>query len=135
MHRKMGVAMVAALGLVAGCGSSGPLTSAQLARQATTICRQRNAQILVLRTQHRGVVTEVARAAVPTETKAIDALAGLEPPASARASYGRFIAIEQIYLRELKAQVAGRSRSGGTRPDRTHEVWSITERLGIKACQ
>jgi hypothetical protein len=38
-------------------------------------------------------------------------------------------------LTELKSRVAGRANNGGTQPDRTHEVWTITERLGIKACQ
>jgi hypothetical protein len=45
------------------------------------------------------------------------------------------VAIQRIYLREPKARVAGNAIDGGTKPDRTHDVWDITERLGVKACQ
>lgn len=139
MHRQMVVATIAtfAFGLgSAGCGgASGPLTAAELSRQATAICKQRNASIAALRTRYHRDVKAMAPAALPIEDKSIKELAKLPPPANARASYGRFVAIERTYLRILKAQVAGSSSPGGTTPDRTHEVWDITGRLGIEACQ
>jgi hypothetical protein len=119
----------------AGCGSSGPLTAAELSRQATAICKQRDASVVTLRKKYRQNMVAMYRSAVPIEAKTVDGLAKLKPPASARATYERFVAIQRIYLRELKGLVAGRTRSGGTTPDRTHEVERITGRLGIEACQ
>jgi hypothetical protein len=135
MHTKVVVATVAAFALgAAGCGSAGPLTAAELSRQASAICKQRNTEIAALRPKYHDNVKAMAVAAVPTEITSVEGLAKLKPPKSARASYERFVGIEQIYLRELKAHVAGRASSSGTTPDRTHEVGNITERLHIAAC-
>jgi hypothetical protein len=46
MHRKVAAALVAALALgIAACGSSEPLTRAQLARQIEIVCRQAQQQL------------------------------------------------------------------------------------------
>jgi hypothetical protein len=137
MHVK-GAAVAVALAIVSGatgCGSSGPLTAAQLSQKATAICKQRMARVATIRRQHPGDFAGLNRAAAPVMTKSVGDLTKLKPSASQQATYARFVAIEQIYLREFNAQIAGRRGSGGTTPDRTHEMERITETLDIKACQ
>jgi hypothetical protein len=138
MQRKVVAAAVAAavLGGVAGCGSSKPLTRAELVSKANAVCTQRTAEIASLRKQHGRDLHALVVAGVPVEDKTVGELAKLKPPASAQASYGRFVAIQKIDLARLKRYVTGKDSSAARENVReTHELWNIVDSLGIDACR
>jgi hypothetical protein len=134
MRTKVIVAavVVSALGAV-GCGSSGPLTAAQLTTKANAICRERNAEIAALRRRSGGNIRAMVAPALPIETKAVNALAALKPPASAKTDWERLVAIEKVYLARFKRLAHGTGKSIED-VQQTHEMARLVSVLKLGDC-
>ena len=137
MHTKATVATIAALTLgVAACGSSGPLSSAELTKQASAICKQRTARMAVLRKQHSRDFRGLIVAGAPVYAKAADELAALKPPDSARTAYERFVAIQKDRAAQIKRAAAGGrfEDSSAAESTRTEDLARVTRQLDINGC-
>jgi len=135
MERKLvacGAAL--ALALVAGCGSSGPLTRAEFAKQASAMCVHRDAVERRLIAQSHGDYRRAIRAALPELEADAGRLASLRPPASLRSAYTQILALERAAIASARQLLAGRTpslRDDGA-PLHRHEALRIE--LGMAAC-
>jgi hypothetical protein len=133
-RRLVGAVVAASLLGTAGCGSSKPLTSGALATRASAICRQRTAEAAEARKRlHAASFRAALVAGLPAQEKTVKELAQLQPPASARQDYKRFLTIQEMYLAGLKRYIS--TGRGTTDFHEVGEISRITEELGIAACQ
>jgi hypothetical protein len=95
MHRKVAAALVVALALVvASCGSSEPLTRAELVRRIEVACRAGQAKAQQMTRQRSGserdqqlrFVTAIGQ----SQQTVVDELDGLEPPDAAKDDFEAF---------------------------------------------
>ncbi len=135
MERKLvacGAAL--ALGLVAACGSTGPLTRADFAKKANALCVHRRAVEQRLIAQSHGDFRRAIRAALPELEADARKLADLKPPASLRGAYAEILALEREAIASARQLLAGRTpnlRDDGP-PLHRHEALRVE--LGMAAC-
>ncbi len=135
MDRKMLSAVVAALALaLASCGgSSKPLSRADFAKQANTICKRRQALIATAQRQHRNDFRGAVKQALPGFTKSLDELASLKAPTEDKARLAEIISIEREQLARIQAAMAGRRQTQETTAD-IHKQANLKRELGLTSC-
>jgi hypothetical protein len=127
-----------ALGL-ASCGSSKPLSRADLVKQANVICKQRSTGIDKLRPRYARSLVGLVAAATPVIDESIADLGKLKPPSELKGKYAQFIAGERARVARLKTAVAAfkahrRPPSESSAADE-HRLTALKEQLGLGTCR
>lgn len=143
MHRKVAVALVAAFALgVAGCGSSEPLTRAELVRQVESACRQAQRTGQAEMRSSRGPNAFIS-SILAMQRDLSSKLEGLDPPDAARDDFETFKdGVEQrTELVERVESVRGQQQMQRAMAAIEDEATAVTERvqsagrrLGIDGC-
>ena len=148
MHRKVAAALIAALALgIAACGSSEPLTRAQLSRRIETVCKQVQQQIQAqARARSRAAPEDAQKqfiVAVVAGQRAIEKkLADLDAPDAAKDSFDAFKQAVQeradLYARVSTSSTAEISRAMQAAQDQgealSRTIRQTTRRLGVEVC-
>jgi hypothetical protein len=133
MHRKALGTAVALVLAVAGCGSSGPLSRADLAKRGTDICNRRNVAVRAVLARHRGLSRAGVEEALPLLEKATQELAALDAPSELKPKLAAFTGWERGQLRRIRDAQHGRHDRYFTSAQLRAHATLRTE-LGLRTC-
>jgi predicted small lipoprotein YifL len=135
MERKLvACGAVLALGLVAGCGSTGPLSRADFAKKANALCVHRRAVEQPLVARAHGDMRSALRASLPELEAFARQLAALKPPASLRGAYTEILALERHAVTGARELIAGRTPNLNDEGPPLHRHEALRLKLGMVAC-
>jgi len=126
-------AVVTAAVAFAGCGGSGPLSRADLAKKGEAICKQQIARFYAI-ARRAGSLKAGLSTALPMIVRSVDQLAALKPPTELRAEYARFISLEHARLLRIQRALAGRPLPQPTTPQ-GHAEDRVRDELGLPSCR
>jgi predicted small lipoprotein YifL len=135
--RALMVAMLA-LGL-ASCGGSGPLSRADLVKQANAICKQRTADVAAMRKRvhTRDFATFVA-AVLPVVDKDTSKLEALKPPQELKSAYTTWTAGVRAQITHVRGSLAAlrahRRAPSGESPAAAERQAKLARQLGLTSC-
>jgi hypothetical protein len=133
MHRKaLGAAVALALA-VAGCGSSGPLSRADLAKRGTAICDRGNVAARAVMARHVRSFRAGVEEALPLIEKSIQELDALDVSSDLRPKLATFTRFARKELKRIRDALGGHHDRYLPPPERRVHLALRTE-LGLRAC-
>ena len=139
MDRNVVGTVVVVLALsIAGCGGSGSLSRADLAKQASAICKQRTTNVALLFKQHSGDSRAFMTAAIPVATKSLGDLRALKPPTELQSTFNSFLAAQREEIDAVQHTLATHgsdNEAEGATGAKLHVRERLAKTLGITSCE